>query len=73
MQNKDYYEPVPGELMWTGHGWKYHGKIYPSLRILKSKQWFKYEKSFVKILSGNMMREIDRMILDDIQDTNNDL
>lgn len=48
---------------WTGDFWKYGGKMYRSLREMKSTVQWKLETKLMKKLSDEIQNEIDKEII----------
>lgn len=48
---------------WTGNFWKYSGKMYRSLREMKSSAQWKLESKLAKKLSDEIQKEIDKEII----------
>lgn len=60
----DQFDGVPGPFVptWINHRWRYQGKSYRSLRLLKSDFEFKLTKK----LASEISKEIDKEILNTI-------
>ena len=48
---------------WTGNFWEYSGKMYRSLREMKSTVRWKIETKMMKKLSEEIKKEIDKEII----------
>ena len=62
----DYYEQSFYDPIWNGNLWIYKGKKYRSLRLLKPKSSYKLERSIAKILADEILKEIDKDIINSI-------
>ena len=48
---------------WTGNFWEYSGKMYRSLREMKSTAQWKVETKLMKTLSDEIQKEIDKEVI----------